>query len=102
MVTATVNGGVRADVGVGDTVALEAVATTPPGGGTIVAVEWDFDGAGAFPVREEGVDGSRTEVRVARKTTFDVPGTYFPCVRVTAHRDGDVRSSQRRLVNLAG
>jgi hypothetical protein len=101
VVAASVNGNVRADVGVGDTVVLEAVATTPPGGGTIVAVEWDFDGSGAFPVHEEGVDGSRSDLRVARKTTFDAPGTYFPCVRVTAHREGDARSSQRRLVNLA-
>ena len=35
------------------------------------------------------------------KTPFDAPGVYFPCVRVTAHRDGDVSSPQRRLVNLA-
>ena len=74
---------------------------TPPGGGTIVAVEWDFDGTGAFPVREAGIDGTRTEVRVEQKTAFDAPGVYFPCVRVTAHRDGDVSSPQRRLVNLA-
>jgi hypothetical protein len=101
VVAATVNGSARADVGVGDTVALEAVAAAPAGGGTIIAVEWDFDGTGAFPVREESVDGTQRDVRVGRKTTFDAPGTYFPCVRVTAHRDGDVGAQQRRLVNLA-
>ena len=95
VVSATVNGDVRAEVSVGDTVELDADATAPPGGGTIVAVEWDFDGTGAFPLREEGIDGSRRDVQVAQKTVFDAPGVYFPCVRVTAHRDGDVGSPQR-------
>ena len=101
VVTATVLGGARADVRVGDTVELEALAHTPPAGGTIVALEWDFDGTGAFPLREDGIDGTRTDVRVTQRTSFDAPGVYFPSVRVTAHRDGDVSSPQRRLVNLA-
>ena len=101
VVSAVVNGGARADVRVGETVELEAEAATPPGGGTIVEIDWDFDGTGSFPVREQGIDGTRTDVRVARKATFDTPGVYFPCVRVTAHRDGDVESPQRRLTNLA-
>ena len=101
VVAATINGGARADVSVGDAVELEAVASAPPGGGAIIAIEWDFDGTGAFPLRETGVDGERADVRVEQKTTFDTPGVYFPCVRVTAHRDGDVSSPQRRLVNLA-
>jgi hypothetical protein len=32
---------------------------------------------------------------------FDKPGTYFPAVRATAHRDGDVNATGRRVQNLA-
>jgi hypothetical protein len=101
VVSARANGGARADVHVGENVVLEALAHTPPAGGTIVAVEWDIGGAGAFPVREPGIDGTLTDVRSTQHTSFAAPGVYFPCVRVTAHRDGDVTSPQRRLVNLA-
>jgi hypothetical protein len=101
VVVATVNGGARAEVGVGEIVELDAAAAAPPGGGTIVTVEWDFDGTGAFALREAGIDGSRRDVQVTQKTTFDAPGVYFLCVRVTAHREGDVNSPQRRLTNLA-
>lgn len=100
VVALTVNGGSRADVGVGDIVEFEVVAAAPPGGGTIIAVEWDFDGTGAFPRREIGLDGSAAVVRFVQKAAFDEPGVFYPCVRVTAHRNGDVAAQQRRLTNL--
>ena len=39
-------------------------------------------------------------VRLETTHHFDRAGTYFPCVRVTAHRDGDVTAAHCRLVNL--
>jgi hypothetical protein len=84
----------------GETVVLAADIETPPGGGTVVRVEWDLDGTGTWPVDEHGVDGTRSALRVEQVTTYAVPGTYFPAVRVTAHRDGDRAAAQRRLVNL--
>ena len=56
------NGGERADVRVGETVTFEAVAEVPPGAGTLVRAEWDFDGAGAWPTVDDAVDGSQTSV----------------------------------------
>ncbi|MEX1007010.1 MAG: hypothetical protein WD271_04100 [Acidimicrobiia bacterium] len=100
VVHATANGAARADVRVGEAVRLQAEIASPPGGGRIVAVEWDFDGSGTWPVVEEGIDGSQKQMDVDRRATYDTPGTYFPCVRVTAHRDGDSGATQRRLVNL--
>jgi hypothetical protein len=100
VVHATANGSARADVQVGEAVQLVADITTPPGGGTVVHVEWDFDGTGAWPVAEAGIDGTATALRVEQTATFPTPGTYFPSVRVTAHRDGDREATQRRLVNL--
>ena len=100
VVALTANGGSRADVVVGDIVEFEVVAAAPPGGGTIIAVEWDFDGSGTFPRREVDLDGSAAAVRFAQKSAFDEPGVFYPSVRVTAHRDGDVASAQRRITNL--
>jgi hypothetical protein len=100
VVHATANGTTRAEVRIGEPVRLEAEIATPSGGGAIVAVEWDFDGTGTWPVAEDEVDGTQTRMSVTHDTTFDAPGTYFPCVRVTAHRDADLDAAQRRLVNL--
>ena len=52
------------------------------------------------PFAEDGIDGTESTMHVATSGQLDKPGTYFPSVRVTAHRDGDVNASQRRLVNL--
>ncbi len=52
----------RAEVRVGDTVTLEATAEVPPGAGTLVRAEWDFDGSGAWPVVDDDVDGSDSSV----------------------------------------
>lgn len=90
----------RAETRVGRPVRLQAEIAAPPGGGRIIAVEWDFDGAGTWPLVEEGIDGTQRQLDVDRDATYDEPGTYFPCVRVTAHRDGDVGATSRRLVNL--
>jgi hypothetical protein len=100
VVALTANGGVRADVKVGDAVDLEAVAEVPPGSGTIVAVEWDFDGQGGFPVHED-VDGTDVAGKWARSHTYDAPGTYFVSARVCSNREGDVKGEFRRLPNLA-
>jgi hypothetical protein len=100
VVALTANGGVRADVKVGDAVDLEAVAEVPPGSGTIVAVEWDFDGQGGFPVHED-VDGTDVAGKWARSHSYDAPGTYFVSARVSSNREGDVKGEFRRLPNLA-
>lgn len=49
VVTLTVNRGERADIKVGQSVTLEAVAEVPPSSGSIVLAEWDFDGTGPTP-----------------------------------------------------
>jgi hypothetical protein len=97
---ASVNGAARADVRVGEEVTFTVDAETPPGGGKIIAVEWDFDGTGQFPFVYDGIEGTRTAEHLETTHAFSAPGTYFPCVRVTSHRDGDVDAVHCRLVNL--
>src|SRR4051812_23241374 len=44
VVVLTADGGGRAEVGAGDAVTFVATAEAPPGAGSIIAVEWDFEG----------------------------------------------------------
>jgi hypothetical protein len=76
-----------------------AIAQVPDGAGEIVSIEWDFDGAGDFPVRESVNTGDRAVVE--QRHSLAVPGTYFSAVRVAAHRDGDTRTPYARIQNLA-
>ena len=99
LVSLSVDGGARADVLVGGEVTLRTVAEVSPGAGFIVALEWDFDGAGFFPVHEPLEPAA--SVVVERRWTPPGPGTYFPVVRVVATRNGDAASVYPRLQNLA-
>jgi hypothetical protein len=94
------NGVACAHVAVGEAVALEVRAEVPAGAGTIVGVQWDFDGAGAFPFRHDGVDGSAAEVKLSTTHTYEAPGTYFATALVHSHREGDTAATSRRIPNL--
>jgi hypothetical protein len=100
VVSVTANGGARTEVGVGAEVTLEVHAEVPPGAGTIIAVQWDFDGSGTYPESTK-VDGSSADVTLSITHRFDRPGTYFPTALVESHRTGDVNATSCRLPNVA-
>ncbi|MFJ4820791.1 Tat pathway signal sequence domain protein [Streptomyces sp. NPDC088801] len=100
VVQLTVDGADRADVRPGEEqVTLCAVGEVPPGAGKIVAVQWDLDGAGTFPVTEDVTPAER--VRVERRHAFSSPGTHFVTVRVRSERDGDASALFTRVDNTA-
>ena len=99
VVALSVNGGERADIKVGQSLKFNAVAEAPPGTGSIVSAEWDFDGTGAYPERSKITP--RPRVTVSTMHTFSKPGTYFPVVRVASHRKGDAKTPYARVQNLA-
>jgi hypothetical protein len=101
VVSATADGGLESQVTAGQPVTLAFVAEAPPGAGTIVSAEWDFDGRGAWPYGHDDIDGSANRVELSVKHVFDHPGVYYPAVRVRSHRDGDVTARFGRLENLA-
>jgi hypothetical protein len=101
VVSVTANGTNRAEVRVGEEVALDVHAAVPPGAGTVIAVEWDFDGSGRFPFRHVEVDGTAAEVALTTTHSYDRPGTYFATARVVSHVDGKVDATSRRLPNVA-
>jgi hypothetical protein len=100
VVAVEANGGGRAEVKAGDPVELAVRAEAPQGGGTIISVEWDFDGSGTFGFRHE-LGGTEKKVTLSTTHTYEEPGTYYATAKVCAHRDGVVEAGFRRLPNLA-
>jgi hypothetical protein len=100
VVSVTANGDRRAETAAGTPVTLAVSAEMPPGAGMFTSVEWDFDGTGGYPVREQ-LDGTSTTLSTSTTHTYDQPGTYFATARVFAHRDGDTASPYRQVANLA-
>jgi hypothetical protein len=84
----------------GERSAAGAGAAGPPGAGTIVGVEWDFEGAGDYPMVEKLPNTTSDHVELETTYTFANPGTYFPAVRVSAHRNGDANTPYARIPNL--
>jgi hypothetical protein len=101
VIAVTANGAVRAEVRVGESITLELTASVPPGAGTIIDADWDFDGTGAFPFKHEGIDGSKTAATLSTTHSFDRPGEYFVTGRVHSHRSGDVNAKSCRIPNVA-
>jgi hypothetical protein len=100
VVELTGDGSDRAVIAPGEPVNFEVVAEVPPGAGSIVAIEWDFEGTGAWDVSNDDVDGTATCVERSRKHSYRQPGTYFPAVRVWSSRSGDVSDQLFRIANL--
>jgi hypothetical protein len=100
VVRATANGSERAEVSVGEEVRLRAEIEVPVGAGGVVAVEWDFEGTGEFPVEVEGLDPALERYCSVVTHTFDEAGTYFPAVRVTNQRSVDAGTEHCRIFNL--
>jgi hypothetical protein len=63
---------------VGEEVIFEALVEVPVGVGAIVKVEWDFDGAGNYPVVDAGADGAIDRYGSIVRHAFHTPGTYCP------------------------
>lgn len=102
VVTLTANGGVRAEVAVGENVEFIGVIEVPRGTGTVVGAEWDFEGAGDFPIAEKFDFSNNSFSRMTVKTTyaFSKPGTYFPVLRGSSHRNGDFKAKFARIPNI--
>lgn len=101
VVKVTANGGARAEIKAGDTVTLEVDAAVAEGAGTIVSIQWDFDGAGKFPFSHKEVDGKKRALTLNTSHRFEQPGTYFVSALVHSHREGDLSATRQRVANVA-
>lgn len=65
----------------------------------VIAAEWDFDGTGTFPT-SSAVPRKAQTATVTIAHSFQKPGTYFPALRGTSQRQGDLRTPYGRIQNL--
>jgi hypothetical protein len=93
-----VNGKERADIGVGKSATFTATIEVPPNTGSIVSAEWDFEGAGTFPIISKIKKGNKVTIKT--KYTFSKSGTYFPTLLVASQREGDSKTPFARIQNL--
>ena len=98
VVTLCANGAVRADVRMSDPVTLSAVVETPQDAGQVVTADWDFEGSGDFADPADVIPAA--SVRLEAIHRYERPGTYFPVLRVGAHRQGEAQTPYARVQNL--
>jgi hypothetical protein len=101
VVSARANGTERAEVTVGETVTFSALVELPPGSGSLVGLEWDFDGTGEYAESSQLPDTVSRRADVEKQHAFDKPGTYFPAVRASAQREARRDTPYARIQNLA-
>jgi hypothetical protein len=94
------NGGARAEVAAGEPVTFTAAVEVPPGAGRVVAAEWDFTGAGDFPIAER-LASAEQRVELSATHSYAEPGTHYAVLRVASQRDGDMRTPYARVQNIA-
>lgn len=99
VVSLRVGGGERIEVKAGQPVSFTGRIEVPPGSGSIVAADWDFDGAGTFPVSARVARGAR-QATVSAVHRFAAPGTYFVALRAFSERRGDSATPYGRIRNL--
>jgi hypothetical protein len=101
VVTVKANGGERTEVKAGKPVTFTAAIEVPPHTGKVVAAEWDFEGAGTFPVAGKLLAANKgSQVTLKTTYTFSKPGTYFPTLQVASQRQGDAKTPYARIQNL--
>ncbi len=100
VVDLNVNGGVRTEVAVGKPVTFTATIETPPGTGSVVAADWDFDGSGEYPTPGQLSDHRSARVAVTASHAYTRPGVYFAAIRATSQRQGDAETPYARAQNL--
>ena len=70
----------------------------PPNTGKVVAVEWNFEGAGNYVSAQFGDVNPAVTVKATH--SYSQPGTYFPVLRATSQRDGNPDTPFGRVQNL--
>ena len=90
----------RLDVKVGEPVELVALAEAIPGTGSIVSLEWDFEGLGTWPECVDDIAQGSTRLEHRTCHVFNKPRKYFPSCRVTTQFSGKNSAQHFRIANL--
>jgi hypothetical protein len=100
VVTLSVNGAERIEVLTGQSVTFNGTVEAPPGTGSIIAAEWDFEGTGKFEAANPVKRGAE-RMTVSMTHRFDKPGTYFTGLRGVSQRNEAAGTPYQRIRNLA-
>jgi len=100
VVRLTANSDERADVKVGEKVEFAASIEMPPGAGMVVSTEWDYDGQGKYPEKQDYKKG-KTKVTLRNSRSWSRPGTYFVTLRASSQRERAVGTPFGQAYNLA-
>ncbi|WP_407494343.1 PKD domain-containing protein [Elizabethkingia anophelis] len=95
----TVNGKKSVEVSKGKKIKLKASVDLPAKTGSIVSVEWDFDGKGTFGTKgkfKKRLGGAKASI----SHRFTEPGIYFVTVRAISERNGNTTTPFARIQNL--
>ncbi|MDU0328440.1 hypothetical protein RWH43_16900 [Microbacterium sp. KSW2-21] len=99
IVTLTVGGTDRIQVGVGEVVDVHVTAQATTAEGVIVHVASDLTGTGRFGLPEPVAP--RKKITAVRQCAFDAAGTYLVAIKVTAQTSGDPDDPFARIDNIA-
>lgn len=94
------NGAERAEIAAGEDVELALAAAAPAGAGSITRIEIDAEGRGEWVAWDAPIPPHSTHVSLRRAQRYASAGTWFPSVRVTLHREGDVNAKFCQITNL--
>ncbi|WP_443486876.1 PKD domain-containing protein [Novosphingobium aerophilum] len=101
VITLAANGGALARIKAGTPVRLTATIEVPPGSGSVVSAEWDFEGDGTFEAPATLPAGNKAKATVSATHVYDRAGTYFAVLRAASQREGDRQTAFARIQNLA-
>lgn len=93
------NGLKAVNVEPGQAVILDGIITVPAGTGSITLVEWSKTGSKDTQPGTYMRKGAKL-VTTSPAFVYDRPGTYFPVLRVTLHRDGNAESPVAVVQNI--
>ena len=94
----TSHGSDRVDIRAGQSVPFTAIVQVPPGYGSVVRVEWDYEGTGTYTPAPFGP--AKPVVNLDGSFRYDKPGTYYAAVRVYSQRDGNASEPYALIGNL--
>lgn len=98
VVTLTANSLKRVQVAAGQLVTFSAVAAVVPGTGSLVRLEWDFEGTGVYTTSDMTV--AAQSLNVSSSHTYNSKGTYYAAVRVASNRDAKLNEEYVLNYNL--
>lgn len=95
---AHVNGGKAAFVKAGEPV--EFTAEIEVAAGKVTGAAWDYESSGDWSHEETLIPDENGGARIKSVHIFEKPGTYYPCLKVRANRNGDASDIFTQCKNL--